>query len=83
MKTAERYNIFTTGKEAHKDGDWVTYEDHANVLKSRDELTERLKEALEECLLPENIECDGPGCTGCYKDVIHAALTAYKEAKKP
>jgi peptidoglycan hydrolase CwlO-like protein len=44
-----------------------------------------LKEAADEMakditksLLPENIECDGAHCMGCYKDVLRNTVNKYK-----
>lgn len=35
---------------------------------------ERAVDAIKKALLPENIECDGGCCTGCYKDILREYL---------
>ena len=36
-------------------------------------------EKLNEAFLPENIECDGGACMGCWKDKVREAIKMLEE----
>ena len=38
------------------------------------EQKQQLRDKLNEAFLPQNVECDGGACMGCWKDVVRAAI---------
>lgn len=34
---------------------------------------------LNEAFLSQNVECDGPHCNGCWKDIIREAIKMIEE----
>ncbi len=62
----------------HPQLDWADiaarklYEQWNEYFKS--EVSKEVIAKLNECFLPQNIECDGATCTGCWKDVVREVI---------
>jgi hypothetical protein len=56
---------------------------HINLMaitdydKAQDRIN-ALEEGVRKALLPENIECDGMMCQGCYKDILRELIKTKK-----
>ena len=48
-------------------------------LYTEEQVIEIIKE-LEKAFLPQNIECDGKCCTGCWKDNVRKTLAMLKNS---
>jgi predicted RNase H-like nuclease (RuvC/YqgF family) len=56
----------------------------SNIYKDKNDLINRLCVAtstLEQCFLPNNLECDGAICQGCWKDLVNKAIKKLKNEK--
>lgn len=56
----------------------LNYQDAKNLEGKIKEASEKLNEVF----LPKNLECDGPYCIGCWKDVVREVLNKLNPDKK-
>lgn len=42
-------------------------------------MTKKIIDKLNTAFLPQNLECDGAYCTGCWKDVIRESIKMIEE----
>lgn len=43
---------------------------------------QQIIDKLNEAFLPKNIECDGPHCMGCWKDVVREDIKMLEKAQQ-
>lgn len=53
----------------------------SEIERLKAELSE-IRSAIDKALLPENIECDGAHCHGCYKDILRPYITNQSQKQK-
>jgi len=52
----------------------------AERIDQLEELARKMGNGLVEMFRPANIECDGPSCMGCWKDIQRKLILELKEA---